>query len=66
MEERDEWHRRDPLDRLGQVLQDRGLAGQAERDRVRSDVQARFQAAVESARRQPMPTLDDLTTDVLA
>ncbi len=65
-EERDEWHRRDPIDRLAQVLLDRGLADRAELDRIRADIQADFQAAVESARRQPMPTIDDLTTDVLA
>jgi pyruvate dehydrogenase E1 component alpha subunit len=65
-EEREEWQRRDPIDRLGAILRDRGLADQAELDRVRSDVQARFQAAVELARRQPMPAVADLTTDVLA
>ena len=65
-DEREEWLRRDPIDRLGQFLRDRGLADPAELDRVRSEVQVRFEAAVEAARRQPMPTLDDLTTDVLA
>jgi pyruvate dehydrogenase E1 component alpha subunit len=65
-EEREEWHRRDPIDRLGTILRDRGLADQADLDRIRSEIQAQFQAAVELARRQPMPTLDDLTTDVLA
>ncbi len=65
-EERDEWFRRDPIDRLAKVLVDRGLADQASLDHIRAEVQAQFQAAVELARRQPMPTLDDLTTDVLA
>jgi pyruvate dehydrogenase E1 component alpha subunit len=65
-EEREEWLRRDPIERLGTIFQDRGLADQAELDRIRSEIQARFQAAVETARRQPLPTVDDLTTDVLA
>jgi TPP-dependent pyruvate/acetoin dehydrogenase alpha subunit len=65
-EEREEWHRRDPIDRLGRLLQDRELADQAELDRIRSEIQAQFQAAVETARRQPMPTVEGLTTDVLA
>ncbi len=65
-EEREEWSRRDPIDRLGAILRDRGLADQPELDRIRSEIQAQFQAAVELARRQPMPAVEDLTTDVLA
>ena len=65
-EEREEWLRRDPIDRLGAILIERGLADSARLDQVRSEIQAEFQAAVELARRQPMPTIDDLTTDVLA
>ena len=65
-DEREAWLQRDPIDRLGQVLRDRGLADQEKLDRVRSDIQAQFEAAVASAKRQPLPTLDDLTTDVLA
>ncbi len=64
--EREEWFRRDPIDRLAKVLVDRGLTDQAGLDHIRAEVQAEFQAAVDLARRQPMPTLDDLTTDVLA
>src|SRR5207248_7156660 len=65
-DEREEWLRRDPIERLGRLLQERGLASQAELDQIRSDAQARFQAAVEAARRQPMPAVGDLTTDVFA
>ena len=65
-DEREEWLRRDPIDRLGQLLRDRGLADPEELDRIRSEVQGRFETAVEAARRQPLPTLADLTTDVLA
>jgi acetoin:2,6-dichlorophenolindophenol oxidoreductase subunit alpha len=65
-DEREEWLRRDPIDRLGQLLKDRGLADPEALDRVRSEVRAQFEAAVEAAKRQPLPTLEELTTDVLA
>lgn len=65
-EERNEWARRDPIDRLGALLRERGLADQAALDGVRARVEARFKAAVDEARRQPLPTVDDLTTDVFA
>ena len=65
-DERAQWQRRDPIDRLARLLLDRGLTGQAQLDQIRSQAQARFQAAVETARRQPMPAVADLTTDVLA
>jgi pyruvate dehydrogenase E1 component alpha subunit len=65
-DERDEWHRRDPIDRLGTLLREHGLADQEKLDHLRSEIQSRFQAAVETARRQPMPAVADLTTDVLA
>jgi TPP-dependent pyruvate/acetoin dehydrogenase alpha subunit len=65
-EEREEWLSRDPIDRFAQVLVERGLVDQAELEQVRGRVQAGFQAAVDLARSQPLPTLDDLVTDVLA
>jgi len=65
-EEREEWFGRDPIDRLERLLCERELAGQAELDAVRAQAQAGFRAAVDEARRQPLPTLDDLTTDVFA
>ncbi len=65
-EERKEWSRRDPIDRFAQVLIERGLVDRAGLEQIRARVQARFQAAVETARAQPLPTLDDLTTDVLS
>jgi len=65
-EEREEWFRRDPIDRLERLLCERELAGQTELDSVRAQAQAGFRATVEVARRQPLPRLDDLTTDVFA
>jgi len=65
-EEREEWSRRDPIERFAQVLIDRRLVDQAGLEQIRTRVQDRFQATVETARTEPLPTLDDLTTDVLS
>ncbi len=65
-EERAEWSRRDPIDRFAQVLIERGLVDQAGLEQIRTRVQDRFQAAVVTARAEPLPTIDDLTTDVFS
>ena len=65
-EERAEWAGRDPIERFGAWLCEQGLADQASLAQVRARVVAEFEKAVATARRQPLPTLDDLTTDVLA
>jgi TPP-dependent pyruvate/acetoin dehydrogenase alpha subunit len=65
-EEKEAWFARDPIDLLGQLLKDRRLADQAALDAVQKNAQARFRAALEEARKQPLPVLDDLTTDVFA
>jgi TPP-dependent pyruvate/acetoin dehydrogenase alpha subunit len=65
-DERDAWFARDPIVKLGRLMMERGMAEQQELDGIRAQAQSRFQAAVESARRQPMPAASDLTTDVFA
>jgi TPP-dependent pyruvate/acetoin dehydrogenase alpha subunit len=65
-EERDRWFARDPIDLLGRRLIETGIATEAELNQVRKEAERRFQAAVEQARMQPMPSPEDLTTDVLA
>jgi pyruvate dehydrogenase E1 component alpha subunit len=65
-EEREEWFARDPIERLGRLLIERGLVGPSDLETIRMEAQRSFQAAVELARRQPMPSSDDLTTDVFA
>lgn len=65
-EEREEWGRRDPIERFGAVLCDEGLATPADLARAQEQAEADFQKAVAAARRQPLPTLDELTTDVFA
>jgi len=64
--ERDEWFRRDPIEVLGQRLLERELACPDELAVIRQQNQAQFQDAVALARRQPLPSFEDLTTDVLA
>jgi pyruvate/2-oxoglutarate/acetoin dehydrogenase E1 component/TPP-dependent pyruvate/acetoin dehydrogenase alpha subunit len=65
-DERDEWFRRDPIAILGRRLLERGLARSDELAGIHQRNQGQFQDAVATARRQPLPSLDDLTTDVLA
>ena len=65
-EERDEWFARDPIERLGRLLIERGLAGPSDLENIRTETQRGFQAAVELARQQPMPSPDELTTNVFA
>jgi TPP-dependent pyruvate/acetoin dehydrogenase alpha subunit len=65
-DEREAWFARDPIERLGRILIERGISDQNGLDGVRAQAQSRFQEAVEMARQQPMPTADVLTTDVFA
>ncbi|MFO0906997.1 MAG: dehydrogenase E1 component subunit alpha/beta [Isosphaeraceae bacterium] len=65
-DERDAWFSRDPIDRFARVLMDRGLIDEAGVTEVRDRAQRLFREAVAAAKSQPMPTLADLTTDVLA
>ncbi len=65
-DEREAWMARDPIERLGRLLLENGRVSAADLEAVTARHQARFQAAVETARRQPLPTAADLTTDVLA
>jgi TPP-dependent pyruvate/acetoin dehydrogenase alpha subunit len=65
-EEKEAWFARDPIDRLGQLLKDRGLATEASLRDVQAKAQSQFQAAVTAARKQPLPLESDLTTGVFA
>src|SRR5207249_4809819 len=55
-----------PIDRFACVLRERRLLDDAGTEEVRRRAEERFQKAVEDARRQPKPTHEDLTEDVLA
>jgi len=65
-DEREQWAANDPIDRFGQVLVERGNIDEQGLKAIREGVIAEFNNAVAAARRQPMPTIDDLTTDVFA
>lgn len=54
-DEVEELKKKDPIQRLGQQLLDQGLATQAELDRVRAEVQAEVDEAIEFARQSPYP-----------
>ncbi|WP_165224265.1 thiamine pyrophosphate-dependent dehydrogenase E1 component subunit alpha [Aquisphaera insulae] len=65
-DEREAWLQRDPIERFGTQLIEAGLADAARLESIRREVREDFQRAVTEAKRQPLPTTDDLTTDVLA
>jgi TPP-dependent pyruvate/acetoin dehydrogenase alpha subunit len=63
--ERTAWAASDPIKRLGDVLERQGLADAAALSAIRTRVVAAFQQAVHQARQAPLPTVQDLVTDVL-
>jgi pyruvate dehydrogenase E1 component alpha subunit len=63
-EERDGWVAKDPIERFGEVLTERGVADAAALQAIQAEIVRRFNEAVEIAKRAPQPTLDELTTDV--
>jgi pyruvate dehydrogenase E1 component alpha subunit len=63
--ERAAWATSDPLTRLGDLLERQGLADTATLAAIRERVVAAFQHAVHQARQAPLPTVQDLVTDVL-
>ncbi len=65
-DERETWAQRDPIERFGQILMERGVRTQSDLDAIHQQVKDEFQRAVVLARRQPSPTPADLATDVLA
>jgi TPP-dependent pyruvate/acetoin dehydrogenase alpha subunit len=65
-DERDHWFARDPIDLLGKTLVEAGVASPAALEDIRHASQSQFQTALDQARRQPLPALDELTTDVFS
>jgi len=64
--ERDEWFAKDPLDRLALLLKGQGVIDDAGLEAMATRIVCEFDDAVDNAKRAPLPTLRDLTTDVLA
>jgi TPP-dependent pyruvate/acetoin dehydrogenase alpha subunit len=63
--ERTAWTASDPIRRLGDLLERRGLADASTLTAIRERVVAAFGQAVQQARQAPLPTVHDLVTDVL-
>ncbi len=64
--ERQEWLTRDPIERFATRLQADGLTDPVRLEAMKSAATERFAAGVERAKAAPLPTLDDLETDVFA
>jgi TPP-dependent pyruvate/acetoin dehydrogenase alpha subunit len=64
--ERQEWFARDPIERFATQLQADGLIDQSGFEGMKSAVVRRFEVAAERAKSAPLPSLDDLETDVFA
>jgi TPP-dependent pyruvate/acetoin dehydrogenase alpha subunit len=65
-EEREYWFNRDPIDRFSRALVSRGDIREEDLTEIRDRITRQFNSAVESAKRQPMPSIEELVTDVLA
>jgi pyruvate dehydrogenase E1 component alpha subunit len=65
-EEREAWAAKDPIERFGGVLKSRAVADDAGLDSIKARVLQEFNTAVEIARRAPLPSVEELTTDVFA
>ncbi len=65
-DEKETWFSRDPIDRLGKVLIDRGDLTEADLDLVKSRAEERFNQAAEAAQQEPPPAVEELLTEVLA
>ncbi|MHB8863324.1 MAG: thiamine pyrophosphate-dependent dehydrogenase E1 component subunit alpha [Pirellulaceae bacterium] len=64
-QEREAWAASDPLRRLGDALTCAGLSNDEELASIRGRIVDAFNQAVVRARNAPLPTVNDLTTDVL-
>jgi pyruvate dehydrogenase E1 component alpha subunit len=64
--ERDEWFAKDPIERFADILKQQGVSDDAGLDAIKAEIITQFNEAVDVAKREPLPTLEDLTTDVLA
>jgi len=65
-DEREAWAAKDPIRRFEVTLKSQGLSDDASLEAVKTRIRREFEAAAAVARRQPLPTTQDLTTDVFA
>ena len=64
--EREAWAQREPIGRFGGSLTAAGIAGADELEAIRAKVTAELESAIEAARKEPQPRVEDLITDVYA
>ena len=65
-DEREQWFSRDPIERFAAQLCKDNVATAAQIESIRAEVIAQINAAIQSSRLAPLPTMADLETDVLA
>jgi TPP-dependent pyruvate/acetoin dehydrogenase alpha subunit len=64
--EREAWAAQDPIERFARVLRGRGVIDDAGLEAVQARIVQQFQAAVAIAKQEPLPSVQDLITDVFA
>jgi pyruvate dehydrogenase E1 component alpha subunit len=60
----EEWAKKDPIDLCKKKLMDRGMITAAEDQKLRGEVQARVDEAIQGALAAPDPTAQDLFEDL--
>ena len=65
-EEREYWMNRDPIHLLGQRLVGQRGVAEEELEKIQAQVNQQFDDAMAAVPDQPMPTVDELTTDIFA
>ena len=63
-DEHEEWFAKDPLERFALVLIERSVADEAGLEAIKTKILHQFDETVERAKNAPLPTVEDLTTDV--
>ncbi|MEN6463280.1 MAG: thiamine pyrophosphate-dependent dehydrogenase E1 component subunit alpha [Syntrophomonas sp.] len=64
--DQEEWLKKDPIPRMAKKLLSLKFASQADLDKIQADVDAEIAAAIKFADESPIPTVDDILTDVFA
>jgi len=63
-EEKDQWREREPLKVFGELLVHRDDIVASDLEQIRDKVQKQIEKAIETAQKEPEPSVEDLTSDV--